>query len=145
MAAWTAWIVEDDEWFADLPVVLQLKSGRQFEVCWEKFDDLSITWDTIDLAVTPQAWVEWPLGWRIQQDLPFGTALASPITEVAASRFLFRTENVEHPHDVRATWLTAGLWVGTQLGGIHVFNALDENGVSADRPAQDETHDLRSL
>lgn len=145
VAAWTVWMVDQDEWFADLPVVLELKSGRQMELCWEKFDDLSVTWDTIDLAVTPKAWVDWPLEWRREENSPFGPIFGSPITEVAASRLLFRTENVDHPDDVRATWLTTGLWIGTQAGGLHVFNALDENGVSGNRPERDDAHDVRSL
>lgn len=44
-----------------MPIVLRLDHGPQLEVCWEKFDDLSITWDTIDVTVKPRAWVEWPL------------------------------------------------------------------------------------
>jgi hypothetical protein len=61
---WLVWNLEHDEWFADLPVVLRLNDGPQLEVCWEKMDDLSVTWDTIDVTVTPKAWVEWPLEWR---------------------------------------------------------------------------------
>jgi hypothetical protein len=53
--AWVVWNLEHDAWFADLPVVLQMESGLQVEVCWEKSDDLSITWDTIDVSVKPKA------------------------------------------------------------------------------------------
>ena len=35
-----------------------MKRGSQLEVCWEKFDHVSITWDTIDVTVTPKAWVD---------------------------------------------------------------------------------------
>ncbi|UJW31007.1 hypothetical protein L3Q67_38400 [Saccharothrix sp. AJ9571] len=57
---WTVWGLAHDEWIADLPVVLRLEQGPQLEICWEKFDDLWITWDTIDVAVEPEAWVKLP-------------------------------------------------------------------------------------
>lgn len=52
---WAVWRLEDDEWFAHLPVVLVMKGGEQLEICWEKFDDLSITWNTIDPTVPPKS------------------------------------------------------------------------------------------
>ncbi|MEV6105356.1 hypothetical protein AB0M28_11670 [Streptomyces sp. NPDC051940] len=49
--------VEDGDWFADCPVVLDF-DGVQVEVCHWKFDELSIGWDTIDTAATITGW-EW--------------------------------------------------------------------------------------
>ncbi|MCX5077663.1 hypothetical protein OG321_34860 [Streptomyces sp. NBC_00424] len=46
---------EDGDWFADCPVVLDF-DGIQVEVCHWKFDELSISWDTIDTAVTITGW-----------------------------------------------------------------------------------------
>ncbi|WP_405654981.1 hypothetical protein [Streptomyces sp. NBC_00019] len=47
--------VEDGDWFADCPVVLDF-DGIQVEVCHWKFDELSIGWDTIDTAATITGW-----------------------------------------------------------------------------------------
>ena len=143
--AWAVWNLEHDEWFADLPVVLQMKRGAQLEVCWEKLDDLSIAWHTIDLTVPPTAWVEWPLEWR-RNALPELQAIPGAVVmELAASRFRFVTEAVDHPASHREVWLTAGLWIRTIDAGLHVFNALDENGVSSRPPLRDADNDWRPL
>ncbi|MFJ4185058.1 hypothetical protein [Kitasatospora sp. NPDC089509] len=49
--------VEDDDWFADCPVVLDF-DGVQVEVCHTKLDEFSISWDTIDTAADIAGW-EW--------------------------------------------------------------------------------------
>ena len=42
--AWGVWIVEENEWFANLPVIVEIGSQR-VTVCVNRLDDLSITWD----------------------------------------------------------------------------------------------------
>ena len=141
---WTVWIVDDD-WFADLPVVMRFNDGTQMEVCWEKFDDLSLTWNTIDLSNTPRAWVDWPLEWRRDAHADLMSGTGGIVADVRATTFLFETQNVDDPEDKSAAWLTAGLWVATDCGDLHVFNALDENGLAAKRPERDATHDWRPV
>lgn len=143
--AWVVWNLEQDEWFADLPVVLQMIRGPQLEVCWAKFDDLSITWDTIAVTETPHAWVEWPLEWRHQALPPLATVVGATVRRLAASSILFSTQDMDHPHDVTKVWMTTGLWIGTGAGGVHLFNALDENGVSSKPPLRDDKHDWRTI
>jgi hypothetical protein len=146
---WVVWNLEHDQWFADLPVVVQLRSGRQLEVCWEKSDDLSITWDTIDVAATPKAWVEWPLTWRSQPLPALAPVIGLPLEEVAATSFRLTTRNVDHPHDADSVWLnlwiTNGLWLGARSAGLHIHNAGDENGVESTPPSRDAGHDRRAV
>ena len=52
--AWLLWDLDADEWFADGPVVLDF-DHEQVEINHQKFDDLSVTWNTIDPARQP-AW-----------------------------------------------------------------------------------------
>lgn len=141
--AWIVWDLERDTWLADLPVVLVLNDGRQLEVCWEKFDDLSITWDTIDLAVKPRAWVDWPLEWR--QEAHSALAAAMPVGElvqVAATRSSTHIRRSAERHDADRTWATTGLWFEGPGGtGVHVLNALDENGLSSTPPLRDPHHE----
>jgi hypothetical protein len=144
-SAWLVWNLQGDEWFADLPVVLAFDRGPQLEVCWEKFDDLSITWDTIDLAQTPRAWVDWRLEWRPAAHPALASQVGATIRDVAATRFLFTTENLDDPRDVSAVWLTTGLWLATDRGGLHIFDALDENGLSSQRPNRDAENDWRLI
>jgi len=142
---WTVWDLEHDEWFADLPVVLCLDHGPQLEVCWEQFDNLSITWNTIDVRLTPRAWVEWPLEWR-QAAHPALTAIAdATVDEVAATSSRFATENTAEPLGTEPTWLTTGLWLTTSRGDLHIFSALDENGLASQRPSRDSEHDWRHI
>lgn len=44
---WLVWDRDAGEWFADCPVLLDF-DGEQVEVNHQKFNDLSITWNTID-------------------------------------------------------------------------------------------------
>lgn len=132
--AWIVWNLEHDEWFADLPVVIQFDDVLQLEIGWQKFDDLSITWNTIDVAVTPRAWVTWPLEWRSQAHPALSDIIEQEVTHVEASRHLFTTRGVDPPSDAHSAWLTSGIWLQTDRSGLHVFNALDENGLSNERP-----------
>lgn len=51
---WLLWDLTDDEWFADGPVLLDF-DDEQVEINHQKFDDLSITWNTVDPVGQP-AW-----------------------------------------------------------------------------------------
>ncbi|HEY1841278.1 MAG TPA: hypothetical protein VGG53_13870 [Mycobacterium sp.] len=52
--SWLVWDRKYGKWLADCPVVLNF-DGEQVEICHQKFDDLSITWNTI----VPTAPIEW--------------------------------------------------------------------------------------
>ncbi|MCT2586283.1 hypothetical protein [Actinophytocola gossypii] len=52
---------------------------------------------------------------------------------ISANSFLFTLESVNGPSGTCSTRLTTGLWLATDSGGLHIFNALDENGLSAKR------------
>jgi hypothetical protein len=143
--AWLVWNLEEDEWFSDLPVVLAFDGGKQLEVCWEKFDDLSITWDTIDLTHTPRAWVDWPLEWRPAAHQALASSLGATVLAVASTHFLFTTESLDDSRDVSAVWLTTGLWLATDRGGLHIFDALDENGLSNEHPKRDAKNEWRRI
>jgi hypothetical protein len=68
--SWLVWNRHDDHWFADCPVLLDF-DGEQVEINHRKFDDLSITWNTIDPS-RPITWTygdsedpeDFPLTWR---------------------------------------------------------------------------------
>ncbi|MEU9895327.1 hypothetical protein ACIBCS_04110 [Streptomyces phaeochromogenes] len=60
--AWLVWDVQDNEWFSDCPVLLDF-TGEQVEINHRKFDDLSITWNTVD-PHQPVRWPDFDLQWR---------------------------------------------------------------------------------
>jgi hypothetical protein len=134
--SWLVWDLQHDTWFADLPVVLMFDHGEQLEVSWQKFDDLSITWNTIDTKRTPIAWVDWPLTWRPQGHAALRAITRQTITSTAATEHRFVTRQIAPPtNDEHSTWLVGGIWLGTDAGGLHIFNALDENGLSGEMPS----------
>jgi hypothetical protein len=61
------WDLEHDKWFAALPVIVMLDDGRRLEMSWQKYDEMSITWSTIDISPAATAWVTWPLSWRLKR------------------------------------------------------------------------------
>ncbi|WP_433498929.1 hypothetical protein ACQP1K_00775 [Sphaerimonospora sp. CA-214678] len=56
------WDLDEDKWFADGPVLLDFE-GEQVEINHGKLDELSITWNTIDPARSPD-WPDFHLAWR---------------------------------------------------------------------------------
>ena len=60
--AWVVCDVQINEWFPDCPVLLDF-TGEQVEVNHQKFDDLSITWNTVD-PHQPVTWPDFDLQWR---------------------------------------------------------------------------------
>ncbi|MER5207618.1 hypothetical protein [Streptomyces sp. NPDC002825] len=130
-SVWVVWDRQDDEWFSDCPVVLDFE-GERVEINHQKFDDLSLTWNTVD----PGAPVRWPgfdLQWR-----------ADPLPELQDLRGmpLQAVELLE--------WTGADLAQGNvdvsfvfETGRVTVFNALDENGLSFSPPDQrQQSHPL---
>ncbi|MFM9373715.1 hypothetical protein [Streptomyces sp. Da 82-17] len=120
--AWLVWDVEDDEWFPDCPVVLDF-AGERVEINHHKFDDLSLTWNTIDLD-RPVDWPGFELAWRPE-----------PLPELRPlrGRTLDRVELLE--------WTGRDLAQGNvdlsfvfAAGRLTVFNALDENGLTCTPP-----------
>ena len=132
--AWIVWNLEHDKWFADLPVVLEFDDGRRLEVSWQTFDELSISWNTIDVAVTPLAWVTWPLEWRSQNHPALRNVVGQVVRRVEATQHLVTTRRVDAAADTSSAWMTSGVWLQTTGSGLHLFNALDENGLSNNPP-----------
>lgn len=119
---WMVWDLQDDEWFCDCPVLFDF-DGEQVEIVHHKFDDLSLTWNTID-AGRPVRWPGFDLQWRPE-----------PLPELGALRGL-PLKGVE-----LLQWTGGGLAAGSvdvsfvfEVSRATVFNALDENGLSFGPP-----------
>ncbi|MEV4012465.1 hypothetical protein AB0J35_18345 [Nonomuraea angiospora] len=114
--------VEDGDWFADCPVVLDF-DGIQAEICHWKFDELSISWNTIDTTAAISGWeyVEQTPAWS-DADERLGSFVGQELREVALLEW--------HPssrHDV------AGGSIAVEFvfdaGRFHIANGLDENSI----------------
>jgi hypothetical protein len=121
---WLLWDLTDDEWFTDAPVLLQF-GDEQVEIDHQKFDDVSITWNTIN----PAQKIEddfFHLAWR-PEPLP-------PLTELPGQT-LDHVELLEWssgPNDMANGSIALGF--NFPPAWLTIFNALDENGVSHDLP-----------
>lgn len=128
---WLVWDMQADEWFSDGPVLLDF-SGEQVEINHQKFDDLSITWNTIDPR-RPVVRADFDLEWR--QGL-------YPELQEFEGQALQDVELLE--------WIGSDMAQGTVAVGFHfprgqltVYNALDENGLEFEPP--DDRYQRHSL
>jgi hypothetical protein len=113
---WLVWDLDVDGWFTDAPVVFDFGVDR-IGVDHQKFDDLSITWNTPD----PTRRIDDPdfhLAWRPE-----------PLPELARlpGQHLQRVELLEWVGNDMANGSVA---IGFTFAGsqLTIFNALDENG-----------------
>jgi hypothetical protein len=128
-SSWLVWDLDDNEWFADCPVLLDF-DGIQVEVNHKKFDHLSITWNEID----PLAPVDWPGG-----DYEFHLAWRSnAVVDLAAlhGRRVTGVELLEWAGSDMASGMVAVSFVLGD-GRVSIYNALDENGLAFDPPERE--------
>jgi hypothetical protein len=120
--ALVVWDLDEDEWFPDCPVLLDFE-GEQVEINHWKFDEVSITWNTIDPERSP-VWADFPLTWR--DDVPEELA-------VLTGRSLSTVELLEwRGRDIAQG--TVSLGFGFPDGQVTIYNALDENGMEFTPP-----------
>ncbi len=118
------WDVDEDAWFADGLVLLDF-DGEQIEIVHERFDDVSITWNTVDPA-QPLDWAGQGFQLRWRDDA---------FQEVAAleGEVLCSIELLEYVGEDMAKGTVAPSFVFPN-GRITIYNALDENGIEFDPP-----------
>lgn len=114
---WLLWDVEDDEWFADAPVLLDF-GHEQAEISHQKFADLSVTWNTVSPARQP-AWTcgLFQLAWRDD---------ARADAAALHGHRLDAVELLEYAGGDAAHGMTAVSFVFPE-GRLTISNALDEN------------------
>jgi hypothetical protein len=120
-ATWVVWDADNDEWFADCPVILDF-AGDRLEINHQKLSDLSITWNSVDVTRAPA----WPttdafrLVWR--DDVP--SVLVDQREQVL--------EAVELLEWTGGDLADGGVAVGLRFAGgwLTIYNALDENGIA---------------
>ncbi|WP_229860842.1 hypothetical protein [Streptomyces xanthochromogenes] len=113
--------VEDGDWFADCPVVLDF-DGIQVELCHWRLDELSIGWDTIDTTatITGWEWFELTPQWS-HSDERFEPFVGQELREAA----LLEWRTAER--DLAAGTVTVEFVFGG--GRVRIVNGLDENGI----------------
>lgn len=130
--AWLLWDVGDDEWFADAPVLLDF-GVEQVEINHQKFDDLSITWNTIDRRRQPA----WSLGDGGHPDdhvfqLAWRHGVRAELTALHGL-CLQAVELLEHAGGDMADGMVA-VSFAFPGGRVTVSNGLDENSLEFGGP-----------
>ncbi len=129
---WLVWDLQDNEWFPDCPVLLDF-DGEQDEINHHKFDDLSITWNTID-PHKPVLWPDFDLQWR-HDARPELHALQSQVLQDVELIEWMESKSAQGSVDV------SFLFPKEQLT---IANALDENGLTFGLPEpHQKRHSLR--
>ena len=121
---WLVWDLDDDEWFSDAPVLLDF-GADQVEIDHQKFNDLSITWHTID----PSRAIEdscFRLAWRAQ---PLPDLIDLPGRRLRDVELL---EWIGEDNDMAGGSLAVGFNLAPAW--LTIFNAMDENGLDHEPP-----------
>ena len=118
--AYVAWFEADDSWYEDLPIILFI-GGDSIEICWQKFDSLSITKNQIDITNCIS----------INKKIPYKENAHPALHEVVGKKILnvklgmssMTLEDKEIPMINSVDFVFEDSF-------ISIFNALDENGLS---------------
>ena len=150
-ASWVAWDLENDEWWPDEAIVLEVGDTR-LELVFVGLDTIALTTNEIDLTRKPRWVSDWPatdLEWRRDALPALQTSAGTTIREVRVVEYRYRTERLFPRRWWKrktSAWLLNGIQLDLDAGHLFLFNALDEAGVS-DQPASGpdiRTHTVRS-
>ncbi|GAA4968986.1 hypothetical protein [Actinoplanes utahensis] len=133
-AGWVGWDPERDRWQPILPLVLVFDGDIQLELAWQGWDDLSITWNTIDLT-TPPTPAGRPHAWRSSQPPPLAAVQGRVLTGWAVTESPYFDSGADLTgdlpmHEVKG-WLTHGLWIEFAGTDLHVHNGADTTLIAA--------------
>ncbi len=129
--SWLVWDLQEDERLAECPVLLAF-DGDQVEVNHHRFDDLSITWNSVDPGRLVR-WTGFDLQWRSD---------AHPTLSALEGQALLDVELLEWAGQDLARGAVDISFVFAETR-LTVFNALDENGLAFSPPEpQHRRHSL---
>ena len=114
------WYPPDDSWFSDLPILLII-GGEQFEICWQKFDSLSITKDQLPTDKCVSYGVEYPLKKNALTELTNSIGKKILAVELGMSSMTIEEKVIPMINSVD---------FHLENGFLSIYNSLDENGVS---------------
>ncbi len=137
LEVWIVWDTNDNEWFRECPVVLNIE-GTQLELCNAKTDELSITFDIIDMSQNIN-WYDiedFKLEWRKEPLSELSLVIDKKIINIELIEYNFQTEIIfskDNPQLIgkqNSVWILNGIGFELEGGYFCVFNSGDENSIS---------------
>ncbi|MEV0974871.1 hypothetical protein [Microtetraspora glauca] len=118
------WDLDEDAWFSDGLVLLDFE-GEQVEIVHQRFDEISITWNTVDPA-QPLDWAGegFRLAWR--------EGVPGELAALEGQR-LQAVELLEWAGEDMAQGAVAVGFIFPE-DRVAIYNALDENGIEVGPP-----------
>jgi len=123
VGTWLCWADGPDEWVADAPVVLRF-DDVQLEIQHNAFDELSLTWGSIDV-MRSIGFSDGDWHWRDDAIEKLSDLHGMAVVDVD----LLAWSGLDLAHGSPAIGL-----VFDGGGGLTIYNALDENGLDFDAP-----------
>lgn len=125
VSTWVLWDTTHDEHFAEAPVILQFDRGPQIEVCCWKLDEMSLTYDRIDVSDPPDwGWEPRAFEWRRDALRPLASVLGAQLQTVGLIEIEFTA--------ARSAWCLGGLEFGFEEASLGIYNGLDDTQVALD-------------
>ncbi|WP_442053460.1 hypothetical protein [Paenibacillus sp. 2TAB19] len=139
------WNNTEDEWCKVAPIVLTTKT-TQIELCANKINEYSITYDTIVLSeeIEPSDMGDgeiWHYEWRLYTQ---GDYTNSKIIDAEIIELLFKTttihdkDNPENNGNEYEDWLLHGVGFELDSGYICFYNEFDSNGIELFKEKREE-------
>lgn len=126
---------EDQAWFADCPVVLDF-DGERAELCHWKFDEISISWNSIDTTAVISGWEGFELTPRWSSaDARLEPFTGQELREVALLEW--------RPSGPDLAYGNIAVEFVFDAGRFRIANGLDENAIEVgDTPSEYARHRL---
>lgn len=114
------WYEPDDSWYEDLPIILFI-GGDRIEICWQKFDSLSITKNQIDITDCIS----------YEEKIPYKENAHPALNEVIGKKILnVKLGMSSMTLEKKVMPMINSLDFELENGFLTIFNELDENGLS---------------
>lgn len=135
LEVWIVWDETNDEWFEDCPVILNIE-GTHLEICNWKIDELSLTFDTIDLSEQLN-WYDmdhYILKWHDATKSNLMSIKNQRINNIELIEYSYVIENInpkkDNPEQIKKEdqyWFINGIGLILESGYLSIENGLDKN------------------
>jgi len=136
---WSVWDTEQDEWFADEAVVLEVE-GLKLELALMYLDSIVLSWNQIDLSSGPKRISDWDDSFTLRCSSNAHSNLKQVVGKTIRRNSVIEyfygltmVEDRKRPENVGqklAKWILHGLKFDFDDACLLIYNDLDKTGIS---------------